>query len=182
MQQPTFGARLRGHIATRTAHDVRADGQRRTVFLHARRVTIKRTVNGVKMRLSVPVENYAGVAVTFETRAEGSSYRVSLTHRDPELCVVLKESQDAAAIFCAWSDWAAFFALPALLHNADGLSESTTLVAKAPAKTPASSASTSRRAALLSKRGRRLRPRRGKRGLVRPPRVVRGERGSIRTE
>ncbi len=120
MRQATLNVGTADEIAARVADDPRADGGRRMVLLAPRYVTIKRRLRGVKMHLSVPVESYRGVVIACEQRPEGAVYRISLAHRDPELCVTLKETRDGPRILDAWRRWAAFFAIPRLIERAAG--------------------------------------------------------------
>jgi hypothetical protein len=145
-------------------------------LLGQRCVTIKRRVQGMKMHLSVPVKNYVGVVIACEERPEGVLYRISLAHRDPELCVTLKEARDQSSILEAWRHWAAFFAMPTLVERAVGQWET--------AAPPSSSAMTGlpalpRRPAASSAQIPRRPARHRKSGPTRPAAVFRGEREII---
>ena len=112
MRLALFDLGLGTELATRVAFDPRADDGHRMILLGQRCVTIKRRLRGVKMHLSVPVENYLGVVMAHEGRPDGAIYRVSLAHRDPDLSVTLKESRSRAAMIEAWHHWSAYFAAP----------------------------------------------------------------------
>jgi hypothetical protein len=120
MHQAGFTLETGHEITTRVGHDPRADGGRRMVLLGPRCVMIKRRVQGMKMHLSVPVKNYVGVVIACEEGADGALYRISLAHRDPELCVTLKEARDQSASLEAWRRWARFFSMPTLVECAGG--------------------------------------------------------------
>lgn len=176
MQQVTFNAGTGHEIAARVAHDARADGGRRMVLLAPRRVTIKRRLQGMKMLLSVPVENYVGVVIACRERPNGAFYHLSLAHRDPELCVTLKEASDQAEIVDAWRRWAVFFAMPALIESATGEWEAfDSPHSEAPAPTP----TFPRRRATLPNRRPRLLRRRKSGEIARLATVFRDEREII---
>lgn len=176
MQQAMFDVGTGNKIAARVADDARADGGRRMVWLDPRYVTIKRRLQGMKMHLSVPVENYLGVVMACEERPDGAFYRISLAHRDPELCVTLKETCDRRRILDAWRSWAAFFAMPALVEHAVG--EGKTIAPPRHGVTAHVSA-LPRRLTPLAKRGLRRSLRRKTANATRRPTVFRGEREII---
>ena len=72
MQQATLNLGGGKEVAARAGPDTRADGGRRMVLIERRRVTIRRRVRGVKMHLSLPIENYLGVAIGREQRRDGA--------------------------------------------------------------------------------------------------------------
>ena len=105
-----------------TAQDPRADGQRREVLLSAQSVTIRRRLNGIVMRVSVPVRAYEGVCVALKpTHSGGVGYEIRLAHRDADLSVPLAEAADDLDIWADWKSWARFFGLPALVERTDGM-------------------------------------------------------------
>jgi hypothetical protein len=114
MQQTTLNLGGGREVAARGGPDPRADGGCRMVLIERRCVTIRRRVRGIKMHLSLPVQSYLGVAIGREQGRDGALYRISLAHRDPELCVILKEARDLAAMREAQRHFAAFFAMPLL--------------------------------------------------------------------
>jgi Family of unknown function (DUF6101) len=120
MQKALITLSAGSEIAARLADDPRADGGRRMIFLGPRYVTIKRRMQGVKMHLRVPVQNYMGVVLSREERRDGAFFSVRLSHRDPELCVTLREARDQGDSIDAWRHWAAFFAMPALVECGAG--------------------------------------------------------------
>jgi hypothetical protein len=97
--------------------DRRADGGVRTVRLDSRGVRIERALAGVKMRLAIPIEGYRGVILSREDKLERQFYRLSLAHRDADLSVTLGQANDIARLVEQWSNWARFFAMPALLDE-----------------------------------------------------------------
>jgi hypothetical protein len=177
MQQAMFNVGSGNEIAARVADDARADGGRRMVWLDPRYVTIKRRLQGMKMHLSVPVESYLGVVLACDERPEGALYRISLAHRDPELCVTLKETCDRPRILDAWRSWAAFFGVPALVECA--ADESEIAPALPPPSAPAAARALPRRLTPTAKRGLRRRLRRKTADQARSAIVFRGEREII---
>ncbi len=103
------------------ACDSRADNRRRSVLLARDRITIDRKYRGIAMRLSVPVSAYRGVCVGVRAGENGGFvYELRLTHRDPDLSVLLAEAQDESEIWAEWRASARFFDLPALIERNDG--------------------------------------------------------------
>lgn len=212
MQHATLDLGTQTELAMRVAYDPRADGKRRMILLGERYVTIKRRLRGMKMHLSVPVESYTGVVMTREDRPEGAFFRVSLAHRDPDLCVALKVSRDQGAMSDAWRHWAAFFAVPALVECITGQWESvdpigawtigqakastrsdtprqeqsaairSTLITTSRRGTVAHVQSFSRDASATTGHGSSARHRRGRGEVARPPKIFRGEREIISYE
>src|SRR5271166_3350262 len=98
--------------------DARADNRRRVVDIARHVVIIRRTVARVAMTIRVPAIAYRGVALRL-TELSGGRVRceVRLTHRDPDLCVLLDGGDDRAAIEARWREWVGFFGLPALVER-----------------------------------------------------------------
>jgi hypothetical protein len=69
------------------------------------------------MHLQVPVENYEGVVLAHEERPSGRFFSVRLAHRDPELSVTLRTASNRGESTDAWRQWAAYFAMPALIKG-----------------------------------------------------------------
>ncbi len=100
--------------------DQRADGGTRTIRMSPRGIRIDRALGGVKMRLAVPIEAYRGVILTREDKLQRRFYRLTLDHADADLSITLSRATDIAALIEPWSDWARFFAKPALLDSKIG--------------------------------------------------------------
>jgi hypothetical protein len=97
------------------ASDPRSDNRRRLVEVEREAVTIRRAVAGVPMAIRVASSAYRGVALRVTGLERGRfHYEVRLTHRDPDLSVLLGEGEDLAAIEAQWRAWVAFLGLPAL--------------------------------------------------------------------
>lgn len=94
------------------AADARADSGLRQISITAQGVAIERCVAGVRMRLHAPAQCFRGVALALLEGERGYFYRVALVHADPELDIVLAETDSERDIARAWRDWAQFFGLP----------------------------------------------------------------------
>jgi hypothetical protein len=178
MQQATLNLGGGMEVAARACPDPRADGGRRMVLIERRCVTIRRRVRGIKMHLSLPVQSYLGVAIGREQRRDGAHYRISLAHRDPELCVTLKVARDLAAMRDAQRHFAAFFAMPVLFAaGAEPSGEAAREADPPDAGAPESIAGGDRprRTAPPRRRGKRRR----RAFALRAPTVFRGEREII---
>lgn len=98
--------------------DRRADGNVRSVSLSRETVRIDRSLKGIAMRLTVPVQAYRGVALTLRPDQDGTPcYRLHLLHRDRDLSVDLDAAHDEADIVADWRLWSRFFGLPALVER-----------------------------------------------------------------
>jgi len=88
---------------TRHAVDPRADGASRVVHLSGTRVIIERVLQGVRMRVAVPVAAYVDLAIA--VHAPGGSATLTLRHEDAELNVVIGsgEAVEMAKSARAWS-------------------------------------------------------------------------------
>ena len=88
---------------TRHAADLRADGAARLVRVSATRVTIERSLQGVRMKLGVPVSAYRGLV--FAVRQPTGHATLTLCHEDSELDVTLGsgEAMELARKARAWS-------------------------------------------------------------------------------
>ncbi|HLH13061.1 MAG TPA: hypothetical protein VKV77_14445 [Methylovirgula sp.] len=96
-----------------TAPDVRADGGIRTIRLAARGVGIERMVGGIKMHLLVPIEAYRGL---FLTRSLDRHLCMRLVHRDPDLSVILPDT-DAPWICEILREWSRIFSGRAIARS-----------------------------------------------------------------
>ncbi len=103
MIQPAFDTALASFSVTRHAADPRADGGSRLVRVGATAVTIERSLEGVRMRVGVPVAAYRGLFIAVQ--APGGRATLSLRHDDGELDVVLGtgEPEEVARSARAWS-------------------------------------------------------------------------------
>jgi hypothetical protein len=107
-------------VARIVADDPRADGGSRQIMIAETSIAIDRRVAGVQMRLSLPIAAYRGVLLTLCEGSRGPFYRLCLDHADPDLRVVLAESEGESEMATQWKAWALFFSLPRLTQDASG--------------------------------------------------------------
>ena len=106
------------------ATDPRADGRRRIILLRRDRVEIARSIAGVYMHLTISPSAYRGVVLRLTgMKDQRFQYEVLLTHRDPDLNIVLAEADDDSEIQAEWRLWARFLRLPTLVEREDGRAE-----------------------------------------------------------
>ena len=105
---------------SRFALDPHADGGHRKISVGAETVLIERSVKGVRMRIAIPFGFFAGVALSSIQRCGRPLYRLVLSHRDPELCVVLSETYDAVQVRLQWQNWVRRINRPALFDAGQG--------------------------------------------------------------
>lgn len=97
--------------------DARAEFGARWVGLARDRVLIERIYAGVLMRISIPLRHFTGVLLAL---AEGDALRLSLLHRDPDLCLLLNETGDDSDILAQFSDVARRLSLPRYIEPETG--------------------------------------------------------------
>jgi Family of unknown function (DUF6101) len=137
--------------------DPRADNRRRVIDVAREAVTIHRSVARVAMTIRVPAIAYRGVALRLSGLPGGSACEVRLAHRDPDLCVLLAEGDDQAAIEARWRAWVRFFGLPALVERIEAGALDTSLEVveiepRSPRPRRGGKASTPRRPRFLARR------------------------------
>ena len=93
-----------------TADDARADGGIRQIDLDRDRVTLHRAVRGMRMAVSVRIDDFIGIAI----RPADEGRLIVLLHRDPSLAIPLLVTDDATELAAAWQTWSDIFALPQL--------------------------------------------------------------------
>jgi Family of unknown function (DUF6101) len=99
------------------ADDPRADDRLRVVAIDRQAAIIHRSVACVMMTIRVPSSAYRAVILRLTDHCGGVRREVRLTHRDPDLSVLLAESDDEAVAEACWRNWACFFSLPALVER-----------------------------------------------------------------
>ena len=100
---------------TRHAVDPRADGARRVVSVNATRVTIERVLQGVRMKVGVPVAAYHGLV--FAVRQPSGHATLTLRHEDAELDVTL-DSGEAIALARKARAWSHVLGQPVRIEEA----------------------------------------------------------------
>ncbi len=100
---------------TRAAVDPRADGGRRVVHVSATHVTIERVLQGVRMRVGVPVAAYRDLVIA--VRLPSGSGVLVLRHDDRDLSVTLAHGE-AAEVAHQAKAWGALFERPIAIEEA----------------------------------------------------------------
>ena len=112
----------RARPATMAASDHRADDRQRLVSLSRDCIRIDRRLQGIAMRVAVPVRDYRGVSLSLATTdGDALRYRLDLVHRDADLSVMLDCAGDDIDILADWRLWSRFFRLPALVEREAGV-------------------------------------------------------------
>jgi len=101
-----------------TAADERADGHSRVVEISREHVLLHRCVNGVRMRLRIPIEVFRGVAVRVLDNADVVA--ITLVHPDPALTVTLHSDAGFENSAAEWQSWGIVLGLPLLIEDIDG--------------------------------------------------------------
>ncbi len=103
--------------------DARADERLRLVDLDRERVVVHRAVRGIRMRLSLKVSEFLGVAIRVipSDESQDGATAVMLEHRDPGLSVPLLVATDGGDDAVAeWQRWARVLGLPLLIPDGEG--------------------------------------------------------------
>jgi hypothetical protein len=106
-----------------TAADEAADERLRVVDLHRERVVLRRSVQGMRMALNLPVAAFRGIAIRLafpETGTVPSSIAVVLEHGDPALSLPLFSATESDDIVAEWQSWGRVLGLPLLVAEGDG--------------------------------------------------------------
>jgi len=115
MAYPQAAARIKS--GPHLAQDARADHGTRLITLRHDMIQIERVLSGMKMRVHVPAQIYIGVALIACDGPDGTAYEIKLSHRDPELSILLETSADRQEAENLRLEWAAFFGRPVLDSN-----------------------------------------------------------------
>ena len=105
-----------------SASDTAADGRVREVELHRERVIVRRSLDGMRMALNLPLSAFAGVALRMARGEEtmAPAVAVVLAHKDPGLVLPLFVSAEPDEAFAEWSTWGQVLGLPLLVTEPDG--------------------------------------------------------------
>jgi hypothetical protein len=109
-----------------TTGDARADERLRSIELDRERVVVRRAVRGVRMRLSLKVSEFLGVAIRVlpPDEHQGGALAVMLEHRDEGLSVPLMVATDAGHdVVAEWQRWARVLGRPLLIADGEGFHE-----------------------------------------------------------
>ena len=104
------------------AADAAADERMRIVELHRESVVLRRSVRGVRIKVSLPIAAFLGIVMRLvpPDGAYPGAIAVMLEHRDPALSVPLFAAPDANDVLAEWHMWARIFSLPLLIADDDG--------------------------------------------------------------
>jgi hypothetical protein len=101
------------------AADELADGRARVIEIDREQVLLHRSVNGVRMRLRIPMEVFRGVAVRVLDWND-SEVAITLEHPDPALTVALHRAEGLEDSAAEWQSWGRVLGLPLLIEDVDG--------------------------------------------------------------
>lgn len=101
--------------------DPRADSGLRRIRLARESIHIERKVAGIGMYIDVPLAMYRGVTLRCERKLHRNFYRITLTHRDPDLSVILHRAMPTPALVDIWQSWARFLSKPVLFEEGEGI-------------------------------------------------------------
>ncbi len=104
------------------ARDSGADGQVRDIELDRDRVVLKRAVAGIRMKVGVPVTEFAGVTMRTlpPDGEEPAAVAVMLEHRDTGLTVPLYVATEGDDVMAQWKCWGRVLGVPLLVADGDG--------------------------------------------------------------
>jgi uncharacterized protein DUF6101 len=102
--------------------DAAADERTRLVELSRESVVLRRSVRGVRIKVSLPVSAFRGIAMRLvpPDGTDAGAIAVTLEHHDPALSVPLFAAADANDVLAEWHMWARIFGLPLLVADGDG--------------------------------------------------------------
>jgi len=102
-----------------SASDAAADGRVRDIELHRERVVLRRSLQGMRMALNMPVSAFDGISLQL-IPAEGGiedMLAVVLEHKDPTLALPLFLTPHADEALAEWQAWSQVLGLPLLLAD-----------------------------------------------------------------
>ena len=104
------------------ARDSGADGQIRDIELDRERVVLSREVRGIRMKIGVPVTEFAGVTMrTLPPEGdEPAAVAIMLEHRDIGLTVPLFVATEGDDAMAQWKSWGRVLGVPLLVADGDG--------------------------------------------------------------
>lgn len=104
-------------------NDADADGQIRQIELDRDRVTLRRAVRGMPMKLRLAVSSFRGVALGVHCGPEQAVLAVTLHHRDAALSVPLLIAAEDDDAIAHWKAWGRVLGLPLLVEEEGGFRE-----------------------------------------------------------
>jgi hypothetical protein len=163
-----------------SANDAAADGRVRDVELHRERVVLRRSLDGMRMALNMPVAAFDGISLQLLPGDGGGddTLAVVLEHRDPCLTLPLFLTPHADEALAEWRAWSQLLGLPLLLAGENAGASNVCLGQIGPMRIERPRPRRRRRSALKNRRPLiLLRRSRGK--ITRATPVHRGEREII---
>jgi hypothetical protein len=105
-----------------SAIDAAADGRSREVELTRERVVVRRSLDGMRMAVNLPLSAYRGVAIRMlPPDGDGrATVAVVLEHKDPSLALELYVADDGDEVAAEWRTWGHVLGLPLLVAAEDG--------------------------------------------------------------
>jgi len=100
------------------AKDAGADGQMRQIELDRERVTLRRAVHGMRMKIRLPVDAFTGI--TLVPAADEATASIILDHRDASLSIPLLDEAAADEAAAVWKAWGRVLGLALRQRDADG--------------------------------------------------------------
>jgi len=104
------------------ARDSGADGKIRQIELDRERVTLRREVRGMRMKVGVPISAFRGVSMRVLPPQDeaAAAVIVTLEHRDINLSVPLLIACEGGNAVASWKAWGRVLGLPLLVADSDG--------------------------------------------------------------
>ena len=102
-----------------SASDAAADGRVRDIELHRERVVLRRSLQGMRMALNMPVSAFDGISLQLLPDEGGTEdmLAVVLEHKDPTLALPLFLTAHADEALAEWRAWSQVLGLPLLLAD-----------------------------------------------------------------
>jgi hypothetical protein len=102
-----------------SASDAAADGRVRDIELHRERVVLRRSLQGMRMALNMPVAAFDGISLQLVPGESGTedTLAVVLEHKDPSLALPLFLTPHADEALAEWQAWSQVLGLPLLLAD-----------------------------------------------------------------
>ena len=102
-----------------SASDAVADGRVRDIELHRERVVLRRSLQGMRMALNMPVTAFDGISLQLVPGEGGTedTLAVVLEHKDPSLALPLFLTPHADEALAEWQAWSQVLGLPLLLAD-----------------------------------------------------------------
>jgi hypothetical protein len=100
-----------------SASDAAADGRVRDVELYRERVVLRRSLQGMRMALNMPLSAFDGISLQLVEGGTEDTLAVVLEHKDPSLALPLFLTPRADEALAEWQAWSQILGLPLLLPD-----------------------------------------------------------------